>query len=250
MYWWSAVVLICVLNANGVMVQGMTVVSIHVQDLKINPLDAPKIIPMVKEMVLTEYEAFKVICSTMKGSAPLQYTWLKNTQPVASDSNIQITTIENTLSTLIIEKIQSNHSGNYTCKVRNSHGHDQVSVNLHVKGKFRKFFRLSLIFAYVFETASLKWIHEPHDVKVRLGEEVTIPCEARGYPEPSISWSKVKSTEDYSNHGSSLRIFRATVRNAGQYECVAKNSVGEKLSKTISVTVFGENDSNVCAKLI
>jgi len=97
-----------------------------------------------------------------------------------------------------------------------------------------------------FNQASLKWLNEPQDTHVKQGQDVAIPCAANGYPEPSIIWSKVNSEEDYSNYDSNLRIFRASPKHIGRYECIAKNSAGEKLSKIISISVFGEQ-SNFCA---
>lgn len=105
------------------------------QYIKDSVLDAPKIMQIIKEMILTEHEMFKAACITLKGSAPLQYSWTRNSEPVLADSNTELTTIENTMSTLTIKSVESNHSGNYTCNVRNTYGHDQISVNLHVKGK-------------------------------------------------------------------------------------------------------------------
>ena len=97
-------------------------------------IEAPKIMPLKERIILKEYATFKVICSTVEGSAPLYYTWLRNNEPISSTLNTEVNTFENTQSTLILKNIDSTHSGNYTCNVRNSFGHDKVTVNLHVKG--------------------------------------------------------------------------------------------------------------------
>lgn len=40
------------------------------------------------------------------------------------------------------------------------------------------------------DTAPPKWTGEPHNVVVTAGERVHIQCEASGYPEPNIVWTK------------------------------------------------------------
>lgn len=35
-----------------------------------------------------------------------------------------------------------------------------------------------------------RWIQEPQDTALMLGQSVVIPCEADGYPEPEITWMK------------------------------------------------------------
>lgn len=35
-----------------------------------------------------------------------------------------------------------------------------------------------------------RWIQEPQDTALMLGNGVVIPCEADGYPEPEITWLK------------------------------------------------------------
>lgn len=35
-----------------------------------------------------------------------------------------------------------------------------------------------------------RWIREPQDTALMLGQAVVIDCEAEGYPEPQIIWLK------------------------------------------------------------
>ena len=95
----------------------------------------------------------------------------------------------------------------------------------------------------------MRWLHEPQDVTVREGHDATIECLAKGYPEPIISWTKLNSDEDYSNYENNLHIVDAKAENSGHYECTAKNSAGEKLSKIISLSVIGKK-SKFCATIL
>lgn len=35
-----------------------------------------------------------------------------------------------------------------------------------------------------------RWLREPHDTALMLGQAIVINCEAEGYPEPQIQWLK------------------------------------------------------------
>ena len=96
-------------------------------------------------------------------------------------------------------------------------------------------------FYVIYALASLKWNQEPRDVTVKEGQDVTVACSAKGYPKPTVAWSKLGSIEDVSMYDNNLHMFSTSSKDAGQYECVAKNSAGEKLSKIISVSVIGKD---------
>ncbi|XP_001637140.3 uncharacterized protein LOC5517169 [Nematostella vectensis] len=73
---------------------------------------------------------------------------------------------------------------------------------------------------------------------VVVGEVVAFRCRAYGVPKPRIKWRKDGVTVTQSHHvrvrhtalGSRLRIRNAQLRDAGHYQCLAKNSHGTKLS--------------------
>lgn len=39
-----------------------------------------------------------------------------------------------------------------------------------------------------------KWIHEPKDTALMLGNTMSINCHAEGYPEPTVTWFKGEGT--------------------------------------------------------
>ena len=39
-------------------------------------------------------------------------------------------------------------------------------------------------------TVEPAWTREPHDLNIRKGVSAFLPCQASGYPEPTISWLK------------------------------------------------------------
>lgn len=82
-------------------------------------------------------------------------------------------------------------------------------------------------------------------VTVVLGSLVTLACEARGMPPPSLSW--LKDGQPLSLHrnllldGQETRLHLTAVasHDAGLYSCVASNAAGSS-TKTFNLTVLGE----------
>uniref|UniRef100_H0XY66 Ig-like domain-containing protein n=1 Tax=Otolemur garnettii TaxID=30611 RepID=H0XY66_OTOGA len=109
------------------------------------------------------------------------------------------------------------HTGRYTCTARNSAGVAHKHVVLTVQA------------APVVKPL-------PSVVQVVAQEEVLLPCEASGIPRPTITWQK----EGFSvPAGAStrvlpsgqLRIIRASPEDAGNYFCIAQNSIGSAIGK-------------------
>lgn len=70
----------------------------------------------------------------VEGSKPFEFRWLKNDHSLSdNDYKINIINYEDE-SQLIIDKLDRNDPGNYSCIVRNSFGTDIQSTILSVKG--------------------------------------------------------------------------------------------------------------------
>ncbi|CAJ0583049.1 unnamed protein product, partial [Mesorhabditis spiculigera] len=80
------------------------------------------------------------------------------------------------------------------------------------------------------------FIHQPKDTDLLTGQSVTLTCSAEGPPVPDISWKHnglpldvPKAASGYSQ----LTVVMHDKSNAGNYTCVAQNSVGESLSTAV-----------------
>lgn len=51
-------------------------------------------------------------------------------------------------------------------------------------------FVLLTVFAFIFYKVPPRWRLEPNDVAVAAGQDVTLQCQADGYPKPIITWKK------------------------------------------------------------
>ncbi|XP_069861249.1 hemicentin-2 [Dipodomys merriami] len=119
---------------------------------------------------------------------------------------------------LQIEHALPIHTGRYTCTANNSAGVARKHVALTVQ-------------------ASPVVKPLPSVVEAVEAREVLLPCEAVGAPPPTISWQK-EGLSIPAGAGTQvlpsghLRIVHASPEHAGNYLCVAQNSVGSAVGKT------------------
>jgi len=96
---------------------------------------APKITPFsFGENPLQSGESAAVTCTVSAGDHPLELSWWFNDERINPDSaDLSIMTGKRS-TTLTIESVAGNHSGNYTCMARNAAGHAEVTTQLFVNG--------------------------------------------------------------------------------------------------------------------
>ncbi|GBL76498.1 Down syndrome cell adhesion molecule-like protein 1 [Araneus ventricosus] len=169
-----------------------------------------------------------VICSVESASETLTFRWLKNNEEIPTKSSEVRIKNDADFSVLLIEPVHTNSTGNYSCLVRNSFGEDRFSAFLQVEGP-------------------PKWVREPLDVSLHVGEKLLLKCEASGFPKPQISWFKVKelfneveTTPVDSNtwNDTLLIIPEADIEHSGLYLCIADNKIPPKLKAKALVRVI------------
>ncbi|XP_061057036.1 muscle, skeletal receptor tyrosine-protein kinase isoform X5 [Eubalaena glacialis] len=82
----------------------------------------------------------------------------------------------------------------------------------------------------------------PINVKIIEGLKAVLPCTTMGNPKPSVSWIKGDSALRENSRtavleSGSLRIHNVQKEDAGNYRCVAKNSLGTAYSKLAKLEV-------------
>ncbi|XP_007645690.1 muscle, skeletal receptor tyrosine-protein kinase isoform X7 [Cricetulus griseus] len=99
----------------------------------------------------------------------------------------------------------------------------------------------------------------PINVKIIEGLKAVLPCTTMGNPKPSVSWIKGDSALRENSRiavleSGSLRIHNVQKEDAGQYRCVAKNSLGTAYSKLVKLEVEEdsepEQDTKVFARIL
>ncbi|GIZ03317.1 protein turtle [Caerostris extrusa] len=78
----------------------------------------------------------------------------------------------------------------------------------------------------------------PDVVYVKVGESVSLPCEAEGTPPPNLIWYKVKESRTVQILPTELRINNLRQTDIGDYTCMARNKQGT-VTATTKVIVAG-----------
>ncbi len=75
----------------------------------------------------------RTTCVVYQGDLPLEISWLKDGKPIVDDS-IEIRVVDDYTSILTITKVQSRHSGFFTCMAKNAASSATHMAELEVKG--------------------------------------------------------------------------------------------------------------------
>lgn len=97
----------------------------------------PKLNPFQSTILqLNVGDRASLTCSVIKGDLPLYITWSKNNNRIIDASqHISIKQVDHYNSILVIENLGPDHTGNYTCQVRNSAAEVEIAQSLLVNGK-------------------------------------------------------------------------------------------------------------------
>jgi hypothetical protein len=87
-------------------------------------------------------------------------------------------------------------------------------------------------------TEPAKFVQEPTDVSVSIGDKLSIPCKAAGYPQPVVTWSSIGSKAVTVLDGD-LVFENVDMSVRGRYRCEASNGAGDPVSKEIEIRVNG-----------
>lgn len=73
-------------------------------------------------------------CSVVKGDTPLTIIWRKDGHSLDPTQRIQVNQVDQYNSLLVIDSLQADHTGNYSCVVRNSAAEVEGTQGLLVNG--------------------------------------------------------------------------------------------------------------------
>lgn len=109
--------------------------------------------------------------------------------------------------TLHIRGVQEVDAGQYSCVASSPAGTSSGTVSVEVGGEsvcILKCYKKSIFFSFFLpfkqrkiwlfitlpSTAGPLFSEAPVDVTANVGENITLPCVARGYPQPTVTWRK------------------------------------------------------------
>ncbi|KAH8286775.1 hypothetical protein KR018_007424, partial [Drosophila ironensis] len=166
----------------------------------------PVITPLAEELVIQQGSDHSITCQAT-GSPYPSIKWMKVHEQMAN--NVQVHG-----NVLTIYGARSENRGPYTCIAENDHGSDQSSTNIDVEPR---------------ERPSVK-IDMPRQTQSVSGQ-AALHCTVEGIPQPQIQWLRVDGTPLSPRHkvlaDNYVVIEDIILADAGEYQCVAKNEVGE-----------------------
>ena len=95
----------------------------------------PKLQDWQQRIDLVENISYILQCNVLSGSN-VYFEWSKDNLKVAEDDSIKVDNYK-TLSSLSFKSLHRNHSGTYSCRVKNAFGSDSTSTQLLVKGQLQ-----------------------------------------------------------------------------------------------------------------
>lgn len=157
---------------------------------------------------------------------PISIKWLKDGKPlVQMGAEVQVMSINEFISSLIIKNVTRYHQGNYTCIATSNVATSNFTATMTVR-------------------APPEWVVKPLDRHVIAGSPVLFDCQASGHPQPVIRWkfmrslnpligpdseavSILSSPQMHVLENGSLSIRSAEMNNQGLYICDASNGVSQ-----------------------
>ncbi|XP_071036965.1 cell adhesion molecule DSCAML1 [Parasteatoda tepidariorum] len=184
--------------------------------LKIQPFNFPP------ESVIRERAS--ALCTSSSGEK-MNFNWLKNGKTLTKGQNVDIRSFPD-ISTLIIDPLLDEDSGNYTCIASARGMTASHTANLEV-------------------LVPPSWVHVPHDVDALSGNSISLDCAGQGTPKPSTAWYRkqgadfipISSSSNHSPNGS-LLLISIEKSDEGLYRCNISNGIGSPLLKSIAIKVI------------
>nr|XP_012807460.2 hemicentin-2 [Jaculus jaculus] len=175
----------------------------------------PRIHPTATYHVTSEGVLVSLPCNASGVPAPT-ITWTKETTTLTTRGHYNM----GRDGTLVISRPSPRDAGAYICTATNAVGFSSQEMRLSVNSK------------PTIKTNGSQDAHTPLRVTAKAGEEVTLDCQAQGFPPPLVTWTKdshpllpVSDRRDLLPSGS-LRLAEAQVDDNGLYECTASNPAG------------------------
>ncbi|XP_061672486.1 hemicentin-1 [Syngnathoides biaculeatus] len=173
----------------------------------------PRILgPKEEELSVTEGHMVSFLCD-VQAYPPPEITWTKDGQILHFNTGFNILPGGQMLQ---LPRARVEDAGQYVCTATNSAGQDQKSLVLSV---------------YVVPTLKPRLGAESNVVTSQLGSSITLRCEARGVPEPEVTWYKnglqLATGNGVKTDRHQLEITGVQMADAGTYTCKVSNVAGQ-----------------------
>lgn len=168
--------------------------------------DSPRVRPSESPIIVNRSQPVVLRCNVDANPMPYAIVWSKNNKEILS---------ENRTNSLIIDSVERNHSGVYTCSAFNRFFNNQISngsTTIEVIVQTRP----------IIETTFSK-------IATEIGQSLTIFCRVSGQPMPRVFWKSehtILPCDRMENGLCSLHFSKIEFSNFGSYRCIAENILG------------------------
>ncbi|XP_075711561.1 limbic system-associated membrane protein-like [Rhinoderma darwinii] len=123
-------------------------------------------------------------------------------------------------TTITVHSLKKSHLGKYMCTASNKHGSHSLEKELTLAVQ-----------------PQILDINGKKNLEEITGNNVTLSCQASGFPPPTFSWDHPKAEFELSEDGSTLQLWNVNKKHTGEYSCTAQNKHGNATQKwKITVT--------------
>ncbi|XP_046972753.1 Down syndrome cell adhesion molecule-like protein Dscam2 [Vanessa cardui] len=200
------------------------------RSFEIQVVEAPELDELRVGSGLKEGQIVQITCNIISGDPPIFFSWLKDGTKIPASLKITERSSE-LFSVLIIKRVSLEHCGRYTCIATNHVGKVNQTTDLYIN-------------------VAPKWVEEPTNTSLLLGQRGIVDCNANGYPTPQIHWMKRDAAlgiwrpildlagggvSSYPNGSLSLEV--VSLGDEGEYACHVDNGVGDPLHKNLWISV-------------
>ncbi|XP_071985323.1 neuronal growth regulator 1 isoform X2 [Engystomops pustulosus] len=179
--------------------------------------------PAVDNLVVKQGETAMLRCFLEDGAT--KGAWLNGSSIIFAgndkwsvDPRVSIAMTNKKEYSLRIQKVDIFDDGQYTCTIQTGLNPRSMKVHLTVQ-------------------VSPKIYDISPNMVVNEGTNVSLTCLATGKPEPSILWKHISPSAKPFGTGQYLDIYGITRDQAGEYECLAENSVPFPDVKKVNIIV-------------
>ncbi|XP_048588601.1 Down syndrome cell adhesion molecule-like protein 1 isoform X2 [Nematostella vectensis] len=187
----------------------------------------PTFNPGTPDIILYPGTPLQITCEVSAIPYPRDVQWYHDDIPLTGGHDYIITAMPGTkrssrLSKLSRTAVSMADSGEYKCVASNAAGSAEQVIKVYVRGPPNiTSFRSS--------------------VTGVQGDTISLPCRAKGFPPPVITWSRSGQTIPYDRRQSidngTLLIGNIQKSDSGKYTCTAVNTAGERDSVTMTVSI-------------
>lgn len=154
-----------------------------------------------------------ILTCEASGTQPITYTWEKIDGPLSQYAVIRGSTLE-------ISRVTPSDGGRYRCIAANQAGRAEAYTDVQISGSP----------SGGSGGPAVQVI--PDQREVQAGESAEFLCEGRGFPPPTIQWTRESGPlpQQHRMSGGALLLYNLRPEDSGRYICTASNNFGSNVA--------------------